>query len=120
MGYEAQIAGVGDNFSCRFIKNSIIKLLKKRSIKELRNTREASVNLLKESGFAIKIVNGGGTGSLESTREEACVTELTVGSGFFNSHLFDNYSNFIHNALAMFATEIVRIPKPGMVTCLGG
>ena len=48
-------------------------------------------------------VNGGGTGSMESTCREDAVTEITVGSGFYNSHLFDYYTNFRMKPAAAFA-----------------
>ncbi|POY36205.1 amino acid aldolase [Solitalea longa] len=120
MGYEAQIAGLVDNLPANGLKNHVVRLLKTRSINELKKRREESVQKLKQLGYNIQLVNGGGTGSLESTREETDVTEVTVGSGFFNSHLFDNYQNFKHQPAAGFAVEVVRRPKAGMVTCLGG
>lgn len=120
MGYEAQIAGLGDNVPGKGVMNSIIKMLKGRSIKEISQRREDTVQGLKDAGADLKIVNGGGTGSLESTRQEKVVTEVTVGSGFYNSGLFDNYSNFRHYPSAAYAVEIVRKPKPDTYTCHGG
>lgn len=120
MGYEAQIAGLGDNVPGKGVMNSIIKMLKGRSIKEISKRREDTVQGLKDAGADLKIVNGGGTGSLESTRQEKVVTEVTVGSGFYNSGLFDNYSNFRHYPSAAYAVEIVRKPKADTYTCHGG
>jgi D-serine deaminase-like pyridoxal phosphate-dependent protein len=65
-------------------------------------------------------VNAGGTGSLETSAAESWVTEVTAGSGFYSSGLFDSYTNFHHRPAAAFAVEIVRQPKEGMFTCLGG
>ncbi|MCO4294611.1 amino acid deaminase/aldolase [Solitalea sp. MAHUQ-68] len=120
MGYEAQIAGLVDNLAGNGLKNIVVRKLKSKSIQELRKRREESIQKLKQLGYNLNLVNGGGTGSLESTREETDVTEVTIGSGFFNSHLFDNYQNFKHQPAAGFAVEVVRKPKDGMVTCLGG
>jgi len=120
MGYEAQIAGLGDNYPGQAIKNSVVKMLKRRSIKLLSARRKAVVNTLNTLGAELSLVNGGGTGSLESTREEEVVTEVTVGSGFYSSGLFDNYTTFRHHPSAGYAIEVVRKPVPGVYTCHGG
>ncbi len=120
MGYEAQVAGIGDNVPGKLVMNSIISTLKNQSIPRIAKRRKEIVNRLKEMGFELRFVNGGGTGSLESTREEEAVTEVTVGSGFYSSGLFDNYKIFKHHPAAGFAVQIVRSPKPGMYTALGG
>ena len=120
MGYEAQIAGVGDNSPYNGVKNPIIRLLKKSSIKELKDRRIACVKYLVKKGLQPTLINGGGTGSMESTREEDEVTEITVGSGFFSPALFDYYNNFHHLPAAGFAIQIIRSPQKGMFTALGG
>ena len=119
MGYEAQIAGLGDAIKGDF-KNPIIKFLKKKSIKEIKKRRTSAVNLIKENGFNLRFVNGGGTGSIKETLEEENITEVTVGSGFYNPHLFDNYSTFQFEPAAGFAVQIVRNPKQNYFTCHGG
>lgn len=120
MGYEAQIAGVGDNVKGQSLMNSIIKFLKKRSIKTIAERRASCLKVFAAKGIQLDFVNGGGTGSIESTLEETGVTEITVGSGFYQSHLFDNYSNFKHKPAAAFALQIVRQPQKDMFTALGG
>jgi D-serine deaminase-like pyridoxal phosphate-dependent protein len=65
-------------------------------------------------------VNGGGTGSLATTRLEPVVTEITVGSAFYSPALFDAYRDFRYLPAAGFAVEIVRRPAPTIYTCLGG
>ncbi len=120
MGYEAQIAGLGDNVAGKRMMNKVIRQLKKRSVKEIAKRRYKLVNLIAERGIKLDFVNGGGTGSLETTTKERAVTEVTVGSGFYASGLFDNYSNFKHLPAAAYAIEIVRKPKANIYTCLGG
>ncbi len=120
MGYEAQIAGLGDAAKNDFLKNQIIKVLKNKSIKNVVSKRQKAVELLQTMGLKLRFVNGGGTGSLESTTQENSVTEVTVGSGFYNSHLFDNYQNFdLHPAL-FYGIEVVRKPNADTYTCHGG
>ncbi len=120
MGYEAQIAGLGDNVPGQAAMNAIVKLLKKRSVKEIAKRRKTVVDALTQMGFNLRIVNGGGTGSMDTTCSEEAVTEVTVGSGFFSPGLFDNYSHFKLMPAAGYAIEVVRQPKPDIYTCLGG
>ena len=120
MGYEAQIAGVGDNVPGHKAKNAMVQMLKRRSIKEIAERRAALVELVKSYGISLRFVNGGGTGSIATTRAEKVVTEITVGSGFYAPALFDNYRDFHYQPAAGFAIEIVRCPRPHMYTCLGG
>ncbi|MGB1216597.1 MAG: alanine racemase, partial [Saprospiraceae bacterium] len=120
MGYEAQIAGVGDNSPYQKMLNPIIRILKKKSIPKIAKRRKQIYDLALEMGFKPEVVNAGGTGSLESSREEECVTEVTIGSGFYASHLFDHYKIFKHSPAAVYAIEIVRQPKKDIYTCLGG
>lgn len=120
MGYEAQIAGVGDNFPGRRIKNAVVQRLKQRSIPQAAERRAALVELVKSYGLAPRFVNGGGTGSMATTCAEQVVTEITVGSAFYAPALFDNYRDFRYQPAAAFAIEIVRHPRPHIYTCLGG
>src|SRR5699024_3846277 len=68
----------------------------------------------------IRLVNGGGTGSLHTTGRERAVTEVAAGSGLYQPHLFDHYRSFRGRPAAMFALPVVRRPAPGVVTVLGG
>jgi D-serine deaminase-like pyridoxal phosphate-dependent protein len=120
MGYEAQIAGVGDHAPGQMAKNVLVQQLKKRSLDSIRRRRREAVDLIRTSGFALRFVNGGGTGSELTTREETVVTEITVGSGFYAPALFDYYQAFHYQPALGYAIEIVRKPAPGIYTCLGG
>jgi D-serine deaminase-like pyridoxal phosphate-dependent protein len=120
MGYEAQIAGLGNAAPGKGLMNLIISFLQKRSIPELRHKRRTWVARIRELFPDIFLVNGGGTGSLESTREEDCVTELTAGSAFYAPTLFDAYRQFKPQPAAGFALPISRQPMPHIYTCLGG
>jgi D-serine deaminase-like pyridoxal phosphate-dependent protein len=117
MGYEAQIAGVPDAGSG---KNAVIRVLKGRSRKEVADRRAKAVKALQAAGHQLRFVNGGGTGSMETTVAEDVVTEVTAGSGFYSPALFDGYEGFRHHPAAGYAIEITRLPAPGLYTCLGG
>ncbi|WP_456288745.1 amino acid deaminase/aldolase [Paenibacillus sp. AK002] len=120
MGYEAQVAGVGDNAAKKRMKNTMVRWLKKRSIVEAAKRRKEAVERLAAMDLRLRFVNAGGTGSLDSSREEAWVTEITAGSGFYAPGLFDHYASFRYKPAAAYAVEVVRIPKAGIVTCMGG
>lgn len=119
MGYEAQIAGLPDDTAQRAM-SAVIRLLKKRSLRDLRRRRAAIVDALRGAGHALRFVNGGGTGSLESTADDPSVTESTAGSGLYSPATFDGFRAFRHEPAAGFAVPIVRRPTHDIVTCHGG
>ena len=119
LGYEAQVAGLPDA-TRRATWNALVRTLKGASIRDLRRRRGAVVRVLRGDGHRIRFVNGGGTGSLESTRRDTAVTEVTAGSGLYVPALFDEYRAFEPNPAAGFALPVVRRPAPGFVTCHGG
>lgn len=120
MGYEAQIAGLGDNVPKQSLKNKLIRRLQNRSIPELTARRQAIVKRCTERGYPLRFVNGGGSGSLESTAADSSVTELTAGSLLYSPTLFDYYSHFRHLPAAGYAIEITRMPQRNIYTCSGG
>jgi D-serine deaminase-like pyridoxal phosphate-dependent protein len=120
MGYESQVAGLMDAVPGQGARNAVIRLLKRRSIPEVNERRRATVAALAAAGHALRFVNGGGTGSLESTREDSSVTELAAGSGLYVPTLFDHYRAFRGRPAAGFAVAVTRAPAPGVVTCAGG
>ncbi|HVL00390.1 MAG TPA: amino acid deaminase/aldolase [Dongiaceae bacterium] len=120
MGYEAQIAGLGDKVPGQAIKNMAVRLLKQNAIPKVECRRTNTVLALRAAGADIRLVNGGGTGSVESTIAEPSVTEVTVGSGFYCSHLFDYYQAFHAEPAAGFALQVTRSPGSHLLTCNGG
>jgi D-serine deaminase-like pyridoxal phosphate-dependent protein len=120
MGYEGHIAGVNDDLPGQALNNFVIRSLKNASVRELTARRSAVVRSLKEAGTNLRLVNGGGSGSLVSTLADESVTEVTVGSGFYASGLFHYFKEVKYQPAAFFATQVVRMPKEGMITCLGG
>lgn len=120
MGYEAQIAGLRDHTPGQAVKSAAVRALKRRSDRELRLRRGAIVAALREQGHTLRFVNGGGTGSVESTRDDASVTELAAGSGLYGPLLFDGYDAFQPAPAAGFALPVVRRPTGGIYTCYAG
>lgn len=120
MGYEGHIAGTADDTPGKRLNNVLMRFIKRQSINEFSPRRDAIVRALRNEGLDLEIVNGGGSGSLVSTLADPSVTEATVGSGFYCSALFHHFKEVHFRPAAFFATQVVRIPTPGMVTCLGG
>jgi D-serine deaminase-like pyridoxal phosphate-dependent protein len=133
MGYEAHIAGLGDEPHLKGSRRSghrpllapsrarkpAIRFMKRRSAAEIAERRAAVVAAVRDVA-PVPIVNGGGTGSIHTTGAEDVVTEVTAGSGFYAPTLFDRYSSFSLRPAAMFAMPVVRRPSRSVATLLGG
>ena len=61
---------------------------------------------------ALRFVNGGGTGSLQTTTAEAAVTELAAGSGLYGPTLFDAYRAFAPRAGGAVRPAGRATPRP--------
>jgi D-serine deaminase-like pyridoxal phosphate-dependent protein len=117
LAYEGQIAGIGDRVPGSY--GYAIRWMQKRSARDLAVRRGAIARAV--AAYAeLEFVNGGGTGSVESTAREPAVTEIAAGSGLFHPRLFDFYRGFTGTPAALFALAVVRRPRPGVVTVLGG
>ncbi|MFI6942458.1 amino acid deaminase/aldolase [Streptomyces sp. NPDC050418] len=119
MAYEGQIAGVGDDQPGPALARAAVRLMQRASARELRARRAAAVQAVREL-VPLEFVNGGGTGSLDTTSAEPAVTELGAGSGLYAPALFDHYRSFSPLPAAHFVLPVVRRPAPGHVTVLGG
>ncbi|ACQ80154.1 alanine racemase domain protein [Beutenbergia cavernae DSM 12333] len=117
MAYEGQIAGVGD--AGRGPRAIAVRAMQRASAAELAERRAAVVAAVRRVAD-LEFVNGGGTGSLETTTSEAAVTEVTAGSGLLGSGLFDTYRAFRPRPASWFVLPVVRRPTRGVVTVLGG
>ena len=120
MGYEAHIAGLNDDTPGKWMKNHVLRFVKKASVFELTRRRGKVVRALRNEGLDIRIVNGGGSGSLVSTGRDRSVTEVTAGSAFFAPGLFQHFKEVHFEPAFFFAIQVVRKPAPDMVTCQGG
>ncbi|MBC7443830.1 MAG: alanine racemase [Ramlibacter sp.] len=119
MAYEAQVAGIGDRPPGKPVQGQVNRWVRRRSVPEITARRSAAVAAVREIA-ALEFVNGGGTGSLESTHADASVTDIAAGSGFFGGHLFDNYAGFRPAPAAAVAFSVVRKPSPATAALLGG
>lgn len=119
MAYEAQIAGRGNAGGGL---GRVMRAIQQASATELAERRGAAVAAVRRVAD-LEFVNGGGTGSIESTHADGSVTEVAAGSGLFGPHLFDGYEHFQPAPAASFALSVVRRPTGpdgDIVTVLGG
>lgn len=120
MAYEGHIAGVTDRNPFTSALNPVKRALKSAARGPMERTRAAVREALERAGLAPAIFNGGGSGSLRWSGEDRALTELTAGSGFLDSHLFDYYRDLQVEPACWFAIQVVRRPTPGIATCHGG
>lgn len=123
LAYEAQVAGLSDRAEPGLAGRAAglaRQVVKRRSIRLVARRRQAVVAALKAEGFHVGLVNGGGSGSVASTSADPTVTEVTAGSGFVGSHLFDGYRGLPWQPALVFALGVVRHSDPDHVTCGGG
>ena len=80
MSYEAQIAGLGDAPPGRPVRAAALRLIQRLSAAELRERRGEAIRQIRAL-TPLEFVNGGGTGSLETTAADPSVTEVAVARG---------------------------------------
>ncbi|MFD3516469.1 amino acid deaminase/aldolase [Streptomyces sp. NPDC058657] len=120
MAYEGHVAGVGDMVEGRPVRSRLVRVMQGAARRELAERRAAVVRAVRAVVPGLEFVNGGGTGSVESTVAEDAVTEVAAGSGLYVPRLFDHYRSFSGRPAALFAMPVVRRPGVGVVTVLGG
>ena len=118
MGYEGHVAGVADRPANPALGLAVRRM--QRAARAQLAGRRAAVVAAVRAVADVPLVNGGGTGSLESTAAENVVTEVAAGSGLYGPALFDRYTGFRPRPAAMFCLPVVRKPEPGIATVLGG
>lgn len=119
MGYEGQIAGLGDSPPGHPVRAAVLRAVQARSARELAERRAETVRRIREL-TDLEFVNGGGTGSLESTAADTSVTELAAGSGLVGPTLFDAYRRFRPRPALLYALPVVRRPAPRIATVFSG
>lgn len=119
MGYEGQIAGLGDHPTGKPLLGAVLRWMQGHSAQELATRRTAAVREI-EKVADLEFVNGGGTGSIETTGLDKSVTEVAAGSGLIGPTLFDNYRKFTPAPAVLFALPVVRKPRRRTATLFSG
>jgi D-serine deaminase-like pyridoxal phosphate-dependent protein len=118
MSYEGQIAGVADDAGS-LASRLQVRSMQRVSTRELAQRRAEVVAAVRQIA-PLEFVNGGGTGSVESTVAEEAVTEVAAGSGLYCPALFDGYRSFTALPAAWYVLSVVRRPSAAIATVLGG
>jgi D-serine deaminase-like pyridoxal phosphate-dependent protein len=118
MGYEGHVAGVGDRPPNPLL-GAGLRAMQRAAVAQVGERRAAVVAAVREVA-PVALVNGGGTGSLQSTAAEPAVTEVMAGSGLLAPGLFDHYRAFRLRPAAFFCLPVVRRPDTRLATLLGG
>jgi D-serine deaminase-like pyridoxal phosphate-dependent protein len=119
MAYDAQIAGLGDAPPGDTLRGLAIRLMQRRSYRDLLHRRAAALAAVREHAD-VELFNSGGTGSVAATAADPAVTEVTAGSGLYGPALFDGYRAWRPEPAAFFALAVVRRPARGFVAVSGG
>ncbi|KPN89680.1 amino acid deaminase/aldolase [Lysinibacillus sp. ZYM-1] len=119
MGYEAQIAGVG-NRPANILKGRVIEAMQTQAKKQVTQFRRLAIAHIKAYFPTLRFVNGGGSGSMTYTTQQKEVTEITVGSAFYAPALFDQFTHLQLEKAAGFALSVTRKPDKNIVVCHGG
>jgi D-serine deaminase-like pyridoxal phosphate-dependent protein len=119
LAYEGQIAGLGDSPPGQPLRAGLLRMIQPRSVKELTARRAEAVRLIRAL-TGLEFVNGGGTGSLESTVADKSVTEVAAGSGLVGPTLFDAYRKFRPRPALLYALPVVRRPGRNTATLYSG
>eukprot|EP01006_Ploeotia_vitrea_P066198 TRINITY_DN94507_c0_g1_i1.p1 TRINITY_DN94507_c0_g1~~TRINITY_DN94507_c0_g1_i1.p1 ORF type:complete len:471 (-),score=30.26 TRINITY_DN94507_c0_g1_i1:116-1528(-) len=117
MGYEAQISGTPDALSLP------IQLLQSYSSRDVANQRLEVAKFCKSEGVDLEFFNGGGSGSVDLSLGETALTEVAVGSGLFQSHIFDNFTTLRRlrfKPAIVYALECCRHATKDIVVCRHG
>jgi len=120
MTYEAQVAGLADRVPGQSIKNAIVRRIKDSSMRWLGDYRREICAAFEAESIPMTLFNGGGSGSFAQTAMDDALSEITVGSGLLQSHLFDHFEANLSEPALFFALPITRIPEAGLVTCHSG
>lgn len=120
LAYEAHLAGLPDHSPLSPFLDTTRRAVKGLSRAPVLALRRGIAAELARRSIALPLFNGGGTGSVAWSSQDPALTEITAGSGFLDSHLFDHYRGLALRPAAFFALQITRRPGPGLVTCQGG
>lgn len=118
MLYEGVVAGLPDANPFAPLLNLPKRLIKSLALCAVSKRRAEVAAWLRAEVPGLRFVNGGGSGSLAATSREPAVTEVTVGSGILQSHLFDYYVANRFEPAFCFALAVCRVPEPGRVVTL--
>lgn len=120
MTYEAHLAGLPDCKSFSPLRNLAVRAMKAWARPDVTQQRRQLAEFLQTRGVSLELINGGGTGSFQDALRDPWLGEVTVGSGFLQSHLFDGYLGALGEPALVFALAVTRSSQQNRVTCHSG
>lgn len=120
LAYESHVAGFPDNNPFKKLLNPAARLFKAIAAREVAALRRAVAEELRQRGYDGLVFNGAGTTTAQVANKETWLTEVTIGSGFLASHLFDYYVGLSLVPAAAYAIQTTRHPAAGFITVAGG
>jgi hypothetical protein len=113
MFYDAQIAGLPDSSTGGPYGQAPVRT---RAPRPASGGDRVAVRNLAD----LKLINGGGGGSLHTVSSDHQLTELATGSGLYGPTLFDHYRGFTPTLAAYFVSPVVRKPSPRRAVVYSG
>ena len=101
-------------------KNTLVRRLKGRSVRMDAERRAAVVRAGGVLCGPLRFVNGGGTGSMATTRQESAVTEIPSGQASTARRSSITTAISASARRRAMPSRSCVIPAPGIYTCLGG
>lgn len=120
MTYEAHLAGLPDYKLFSPLRNLAVRAMKAWARPDVVRQRRQFAEFLQTRGVSLELINGGGTGSFRDALRDPWLGEVTVGSGFLQSHLFDGYQGALGEPALLFVLPVTRSSQPNRVTCHSG
>ncbi len=120
MAYEAHLSGVPDANPFTPVRNLAVRTMRHFASRDVAKKRQKIHECLRSQRLELEFFNGGGTGWFEPPLAESCLTEVTVGSGLLQPHLFDYYRGQTRLPAFCFALPVTRISQNDRITCQGG
>ncbi len=117
--FEGQVAGVPDQVPRHRLRSAAVRRVKAASLAQLAQ-RRAEIGSALHDVTDLELWNAGGTGSLESSRADPVVTEVTAGSGLLVPGLYDHYRSFDPLPAAFVGLRVSRRPSSTVATVAGG
>jgi len=120
MGYEAQIAGLPDSNPASPFFNIFLKAFKSFSTSDVKYRRAQLRKWLEANNIELEFFNGGGSGDIKRACVDPSLTEVTAGSGFLQSNLFDYFAENENQCAFVFALQSTRSSSKNSIVCQSG
>jgi len=118
---QAHISSLPDctHFASRLF-NHVASFVKSATFPHVKSLRRTIHEYLEREQQPVSFFNGGGSGSARLSCTDASITEVTVGSGLLQSHLFDGFVDCTSKPALYFALQVTRSCGADVLCCHSG